>query len=418
MAASPYFHRRFIGSTWIRLHFQSAILSVSTITNLVSIFVLTKRQHGASYTKRITYSLLVNLAVFTLLALSTFMFTSISAGAYLAFLLLMVFFASFACGLSQNGAFAYASGFGRPEYTQALMTGQAVAGVLPCVAQIVTVLAFPEPADESGSIVNRILRLRSSGEISTQEESFKSALWYFLTATFVSGITLVSFLLLLRRHAKHRSRAVMSQSIASVRSLASTAPILQPPRISTDSHNFNSSSTAVSLWTLFSKLRYLSIALFLCFGITIVFPVFTESVVSVRGENTTDRLFQPEAFIPIAFLFWNSGDLIGRLSTLYIPIPSSRVLLLAAISRIIFPPLYFLCNLHDRGAVIKSDLFYLLVVQLGFGMTNGWLGSSCMISAPDYVNDGEREAAGSFMGLMLVAGLTVGSIASFGLGNL
>lgn len=75
--------------------------------------------------------------------------------------------------------------------------------------------------------------------------------------------------------------------------------------------------------------------------------------------------------------------------------------------------MYQLCNIRDRGAVINSDAFYLLVVQFGFGLTNGWLGSSCMMGANEWVEHGEREAAGGFMGLNLVAGLTVGSLSSF-----
>jgi len=66
-----------------------------------------------------------------------------------------------------------------------------------------------------------------------------------------------------------------------------------------------------------------------------------------------------------------------------------------------------------KGAVIKSDAFYLFVVQFGFGATNGWLSSSCMMGAGEYVEEGEREAAGGFMAVNLVAGLTAGSLLSF-----
>src|SRR5437667_5436115 len=129
LAAAPYFQYRFESDAWIKAHFQSAILSVSTFTNFIAMFILTKMQSEASYPKRIVLSLFINTAVFTLLALSTVMFRSISAAAYLGFLLFMVFLTSFACGLIQNGAFAYVAIFGHPEYTQAIMTGQGVAGV-------------------------------------------------------------------------------------------------------------------------------------------------------------------------------------------------------------------------------------------------------------------------------------------------
>jgi equilibrative nucleoside transporter 1/2/3 len=78
-----------------------------------------------------------------------------------------------------------------------------------------------------------------------------------------------------------------------------------------------------------------------------------------------------------------------------------------------FIPLYLLCNIEGKGALINSDAFYLFVVQLFYGITNGWLSSSAMMGAGEYVNASEQEATGGFMALNLVAGLTVGSLLSF-----
>jgi len=89
------------------------------------------------------------------------------------------------------------------------------------------------------------------------------------------------------------------------------------------------------------------------------------------------------------------------------------VLFAAAVARLLFLPLYLLCNIGDTGAAVRSDVFYLCLVQFPFGLTNGWLGSSSMMAAGEWVEEGEREAAGGFMGLCLVAGLTVGSLLSF-----
>jgi equilibrative nucleoside transporter 1/2/3 len=87
-----------------------------------------------------------------------------------------------------------------------------------------------------------------------------------------------------------------------------------------------------------------------------------------------------------------------------------------SVARLGFIPLYLLCNVRGQGAVVSSDAFYLFVVQLLFGMTNGYIGSSCMMGAADFVSPDEREAAGGFMGLMLVGGLTTGSLLSFFIG--
>ena len=62
---------------------------------------------------------------------------------------------------------------------------------------------------------------------------------------------------------------------------------------------------------------------------------------------------------------------------------------------------------------MASDTFYLVVVQFLSGLSNGFLGSTSMMGAGAWVEVEEREAAGGFMGLMLVGGLTVGSLASF-----
>ena len=149
-----------------------------------------------------------------------------------------------------------------------------------------------------------------------------------------------------------------------------------------------------------------------------VFAVFTQKIESVNPPSSESHfpITQPASFIPLAFLFWNTGDLVGRAFT---GIPALRLtsrpkLLFAfSIARVIFIPMYLLCNIENRGAKIPSDFFYLVIVQFLFGLTNGFIGSNCMMGAVEWVEPEEREAAGGFMGLCLVSGLTVGSLLSF-----
>lgn len=387
LAAAPYFQTRFQDSESILQHFQSAITSVATVTNLGSMLLLGHLQSNASYPKRIIASLILNTIVFTLLAVSTSYFRDISSSGYLAFTLIMVFSTSCATGLLQNGAFAFASSFGRPEYIQAIMTGQAIAGVLPSAAQIATVLAVPPPNNWADV----------DAEVADVRENTTSAFAYFLTATAISVLTLVFVLPLLRK----QNRILPSRAASSV--------------ISDDGVEENGKHEVVSMLRLFKKLHWLAAGVFMCFAVTMFFPVFTAKVVSVRPSDEAPRILQPEAFIPLGFLVWNIGDLCGRLlpllpfQTKARPIP----LFIFSILRIGFVPLYLLCNIEGKGATVNSDLFYLLVVQGGFGISNGWLGSSCMMAATEYVNEGEREASGSFMMTNLIAGLMVGSLLSF-----
>ncbi|KAF2270096.1 hypothetical protein CC78DRAFT_507725 [Lojkania enalia] len=382
LAAAPYFQHRFQSNDSLLRNFQSAELSVSTVGNLGSMIVLTKLQARANYPKRIIAALALNVVVFTLLAISTRQFLEVSAGVYFAFLMAMVLSASLATGLCQNGVFAYVSGFGREEYTQGIMTGQGIAGVLPCIAQIVSVLSVEERKSEEG----------------VPQESSTSAFAYFLTATIVSALTLAAFALVLARHG---SRDSIKLAI---------------PSNDDDYMPTPDARKSIPLINLFRKLFWLSAAVFLTFAVTMTYPVFTQQILSVRDPAAASRLFQAASFIPLGFLFWNIGDLIGRMVPI-IPALSltsrPHVLFFLSIARVAFIPLYLLCNLRGKGAKVSSDAFYLIVVQLLFGVTNGYVGSSCMMGFVEYVEEDEREAAGGFMSLCLVAGLTTGSFLSF-----
>ena len=386
LAAGPYFQSRFASSDRLLDNFQASELAVSSITNLGSMLVLTNMQARASYPRRIVMSLLINLLAFALLALSTWFALGVSATAYFAFLIFIVFVTSLAAGLCQNGVFAFVSGFGQPRYTQAIMTGQGVAGVLPCIAQIVSVLS-----------VTKSLPDEPSDDGSSTPVPGTAAFAYFLTATVICASTLVAFFYLRRRH-NAKSAAAHSDMTSSVGSLE------QPKR------------NKVPLTVLLSKLRWLAAAVFLTFAVTMMFPVYTQRILSVNATDSSSRIFETPSFVPLAFLFWNAGDLLGRLlpavprlSLIHRP----KLIFVLSIARVGFIPLYHLCNIRGQGAVVDSDVFYLVVVQLLFGMSNGYLGSMCMMGAAEWVEPEEREASGGFMGLCLVAGLAVGSLISF-----
>lgn len=413
LAASPYFQHRFASDPRLLSTFSPSLLTISSVTNLVSMFILARQQASANYPYRVIVSLVLNTATFALLALSTVAFRSIPPSGYFAFLMTMVFFASLATGLCQNGVFAYVNAFNMPKYIQAIMTGQGIAGVLPCIAQIVSVLAVP-PEDDT------ILPRQSAPPAA--RESGKSAFAYFLTAVPISLFTLLAFLLLTRRNPSTGTSAPPSTTKSStvdpppppyesLNPSASFDPNDPDPDPSEDEHP--SSRKTVPILTLYKKLHHLANAVVVTFIATMFFPVFTQRVTTAHPAPDIPRLLQPACFIPLAFLFWNLGDLSGRFLTLSATITRltryPKIILAMAVVRVVWLPLYELCK---RG-VVRSDLFYLVVVQFGFGVSNGLLGSLCMMGAGEWVEPGEREAAGGFMGMMLVAGLSLGSLASF-----
>jgi equilibrative nucleoside transporter 1/2/3 len=417
LAAAPYFNIRFQADPWISANSQSAILTTFTAVSLVTLLILAGRQASANYPARVSAALIINAGVFSLLTLSTSSFLDASPPVYLAFLLLMVAMTAFAAGLMQNGAFSFAASFGQPEYTQAIMAGQGVAGILPPLAQILSFLAFDDssssaPGQPGGEAHPAPPSSPSPPPPDNGNKGSSAAFIYFLTAVLISTATLVAFIPLVRSQAR-RSRPLSQLTTPSGEEEdGETAPghAAPPP-----------ARRYVPLGTLLRKLRWLAAAVVTCFALTMFFPVFTAKILSVHDPTAgagagAGRLFAPGAFIPLGFFFWNLGDLAGRVSTL-LPCCSlrrrPRLLFALALLRGAILPLYLLCNLHGRGAVVESDVFYLGVVQVLFGLTNGWVGSSAMMAAGEWVAEGEREAAGGFMGLCLVAGLAVGSVLSF-----
>ncbi|TQV99562.1 nucleoside transporter family [Cordyceps javanica] len=416
LAAAPYFASRFEGSPWIETNFQPTIMSVSTATSLAAVLVLTKMQRAASYPFRISCGLLINIATFALLTGSTTAGLGVSPRAYFAFVLAMVAATSVATGLLQNGALAFAASAGRPEYMQALVTGQSVAGILPALSEVLSVLLFPSRRTD------RRRRAYQDGGGGTElpaagAEGKTSAFVYFLAAVVISVVALAAMIPLVRHHKRNAEYRALQQSEDDAgRRHRSEEP---------------AAHTVVPMRVLFSKLRWLASGIALLFTTTMFFPVFTAKIRSVQepAEPWMGGLFARDAFIPLAFFFWNLGDFGGRLST----IVSARggglgansahggrpkLLFKLAALRVVQLPLYLLCNVGGRGAAVPSDFFYLGVVQVPFGFTNGWLCSRLMTSAGSWVDEGERGAAGGFMGLCLIIGLAAGSLLSFSIAGI
>ncbi|KAL5598873.1 uncharacterized protein BROUX77_005906 [Berkeleyomyces rouxiae] len=403
LASAPYFQARFAASPWILQNFQSAILTVSTLSNLISMYVLANMQQTASYPFRMNLAFVIETVVFIMLGMSTVFFVDISPGVYLVFTLLMVTVTALATGLIQNGAFSFCASFGRAEYTQGLMAGQGIAGVLPSVAQVLVSLAAMGNGDNSA---------RGNGgrdDDAPKPPGLSTAFLPFLAAVVVCIGALASLAPLVRRHDRIIENRMVDRMGDSMHSIEEAE---------------RASRKVIGMRSLLAKLFWPAATIFLCFAVAMFFPVFTSKILSVRTPPDSDAgsdsdsdssLFQPAAFIPLAFFFWNLGDLSGRILTI-MPLAvqhQPKALFGISVARLGFLPLYMLCNIGGRGAVIPSDLFYLVLVQFPFGLTTGWLASSAMMASNDWVEEGEREAAGGFMGLCLVAGLAAGSVLSF-----
>ncbi len=85
--------------------------------------------------------------------------------------------------------------------------------------------------------------------------------------------------------------------------------------------------------------------------------------------------------------------------------------------RFAFVPLFLYCNVAPENRVltsvhIKSDLAYILIMIL-FSVSNGYLASICMMSAPQIVKAAEAQTAASIMVALLGLGLGSGALCSY-----
>ncbi|CCK70224.1 nucleoside transmembrane transporter FUN26 KNAG_0D04850 [Huiozyma naganishii CBS 8797] len=373
LSATLYFQDTIFKHTTVYAQvFTSSMMSVSTLASLIFNVYIGTRQH--SYVERVTRGLIWQIIVFvllTVLCLVTGSDESRGAPLWVTFTLVMMLVAmsAMATALTQNGILAIANVFG-PEFSQAVMLGQAIAGVLP-------------------SVVLFILLLFSSDGAKGQSQT--GILLYFLTT---SGVCLVCI-------------ALYKSSRISDKLLILTS---QDER---ESHSLDNNGGHVPLSLLFKKLKYLVLSIFSTFVVSLSFPVFASAV---AVGKLPIKNFQ---FIPLVFTIWNLGDLYGRVIA---DLPFFRdasftpyKTFVYSIARVATIPLflYYTRQSIDERHTWWLDIGYLFL-QFVFGVTNGHIVSISFMKVPGQLDsDDEREAAGGFTNIFASVGLTVGSVLSY-----
>jgi equilibrative nucleoside transporter 1/2/3 len=165
------------------------------------------------------------------------------------------------------------------------------------------------------------------------------------------------------------------------------------------------------------------------------------------NHSQSNFFLSPPLFVSLHFVIFNIGDYIGRdiASPTHLSWwnegPNDPKLLLASIGRLIFVPLFLMCNvngkassLHPSIPFINSDIAYFVILLL-FSISSGYLVNIVMMSATSVehnrqlrvlieeaklvkggAGDGtlEVDAAATVAQFCLVGGLFLGSFMSFG----
>uniref|UniRef100_A0A8C7H9B5 Solute carrier family 29 member 1a n=1 Tax=Oncorhynchus kisutch TaxID=8019 RepID=A0A8C7H9B5_ONCKI len=158
-------------------------------------------------------------------------------------------------------------------------------------------------------------------------------------------------------------------------------------------------------------------ALSVCFVFTITIGTFPAVTVDVRS-TIADGGAWDTYFIPVScFLLFNVMDWAGRSLTAVCMWPGKDSVILPVMVglRVVFVPLFMLCNVQPRNnlpVLFAHDAWYIVFI-IFFSFSNGYLASLCMCFGPKKVAQREAETAGTIMAFFLSLGLALGAALSF-----
>ncbi|KAG7999770.1 Equilibrative nucleoside transporter 1, partial [Nibea albiflora] len=267
------------------------------------------------------------------------------------------------------------------SYTTPIMSGQGLAGTFAAFAMICAIASGSELQD--------------------------AAFGYFITACVVIFLAILSYVLLPKlvffQFYQERNRKQRSDEDNSVNLMNQNGAA--DPNIRQN----------VSMIGIFKKIWLLALSVCFTFTITIgMFPAITADTKStIADEGSWDQYFIPVS----CFLLFNLCDWGGRSLTAVCMWPQKDSLLLpvSIMCRLVFIPLFMLCNVHPRlhlPVFFHHDGWFIFFMVL-FAFSNGYLASLCMCFGPKNVLPHEAETAGTIMAFFLSLGLASGAALSF-----
>ncbi|XP_014471015.1 PREDICTED: equilibrative nucleoside transporter 4 isoform X2 [Dinoponera quadriceps] len=146
------------------------------------------------------------------------------------------------------------------------------------------------------------------------------------------------------------------------------------------------------------------ISIALAYSVTLsLYPGIVSEIISCKLES----------WMPIVLMTtFNASDLLGKMFTLmHYTWKHTHVLWISA-TRALLIPLFLSCAIPRDGPILSGEIHSILL-SWALGLTNGLVGSIPMIQAPSKVPEEHRELAGNIMTLSYTGGLTIGSIFAY-----
>lgn len=373
-----------------RTQLQSKFNNVMTLCAMLPLLIFTCLNsilhRRISQKIRIAGSLVAIFLVFLLTAI--FVKIDFSPATFFTLTMIKIVFINSFGALLQGSLFGMAALF-PASYTAPIMSGQGLAGTFAAFSMICAIA--------SGSAME------------------DSAFGYFITACVVILLALLSYFAL------NKLEFYKFYTVENLNNPGNRAPTdveLKKDLLQKGDHveeSGASTSEKQSFLNILKKIWVLALSVCLVFTVTIgIFPSVTADVKStIAGDSEWGKYFIPVS----CFLLFNLFDWAGRsLTTLVMwPGKDSNLLPIMVAARLVFLPLFMLCNVMPRSflpVLLAHDGWYIGIMVL-FALSNGYLASLCMCFGPKKVNVHEAETAGAIMAFFLTLGLALGAGFSF-----
>nr|XP_040033875.1 equilibrative nucleoside transporter 1-like [Gasterosteus aculeatus aculeatus]XP_040033876.1 equilibrative nucleoside transporter 1-like [Gasterosteus aculeatus aculeatus]XP_040033877.1 equilibrative nucleoside transporter 1-like [Gasterosteus aculeatus aculeatus]XP_040033878.1 equilibrative nucleoside transporter 1-like [Gasterosteus aculeatus aculeatus] len=370
---------------------QSKFNNVMTLCAMVPLLVFTCLNSFIHQRIPQKIRIIGSLAVIFVVFLLTAVFVKVDVAPLPFFTLTMlkiIFINSF--GAILQGSLFGLAGILPASYTTPIMSGQGLAG---------TFAAF-----------SMICALASGSDLED------GAFGYFITACFVILLAIGSYIALPKMEffqfymASHGSAPsadeennmdLLKKESGEKRPVVSLGEEEAPP--------------TVSVINIFKQIWVMALSVCFIFTITIgTFPAITVDVRSTVADGGAWETY----FIPVScFLLFNLMDWAGRSLTAVCMWPGKDSVWLPVMVglRVVFVPLFMLCNVQPRHSLpvwFAHDALY-IIFMIVFAFSNGYLASLCMCFGPKKVPPHEAETAGAIMAFFLSLGLALGAAVSF-----
>ncbi|KAK3751849.1 hypothetical protein QZH41_009669 [Actinostola sp. cb2023] len=416
ITAHSYFTRKLQKEETLVHDFENWFSIAAMVPNVLMFFLNTLFKHKVPLNVRMLVSLILMTVLFVLTTALVKIDTYEWTQRFFYITIGTVIVVNMATAVFQGGLFGL-TGMMPFKYTGAVMTGQGIGGTFAAIANIVAIWGGKDP--------------------------ISSGFGYFLSAVVLLFICLICYILLptikfARHYLGERQRQELDVTgiqgqqtkrlanwdlerkkgkFHSSLSLDASDKTYLGAELESKEVQYKKKETP-PFFKIFKKIAPVGLSVAFVFFVTLAaFPALTSRVKSLKKDEKSK--WTTIYFVPVTcFLLFNVGDFVGRLAASLVQFPrsGSKLLPILCFLRVVFLPLFFFCNAQPRTVPVffDNDAYYITFMAL-FGVSNGYLGSLCMMYGPGLVEPKDAETAGTMMAFLLITGLGLGAAFSFAL---